>query len=224
MGTITRNAANNFTTGGVILPAAINDTSVASISELENTSTGALTLISEHTASGSANIQITSGIDSTYPIYIFDFINLHPSSSGNENFLMNFSTDGGSNYNVTKTSTAIVSYNYETVPATGCIYDTSRDLAQSTSDQVIASEISSDSDSGMSGRMFLFNPSSTTFVKHFMSQMVGTNDPGTNEEWGHTDIMSGYGNTTSAINGVRFKFVSHNIDSGKIKLYGISGS
>jgi hypothetical protein len=76
----------------------------------------------------------------------------------------------------------------------------------------------------MGGRMYLFNPSSTTFVKFFMSQMVGTNDPGNNEEWSHTDIMSGYGNTTSAINGVRFKFVSHNIDSGKIKLYGIKDS
>jgi len=192
-------------------------------------SSDSMILIKTITASSSANVSFVHGssdvvLDNTYPVYFFDFVNIHPSSSGNENFLMNFSTDGGSNYNVTKTSAAFVSYNYETVSANATGYDTTRDLAQSTSDQIIASEISSDSDSGMGGRMYLFNPSSTTFVKHFMSQMVGTNDPGSNEEWSHTDIMSGYANTTSAINGVRFKFVSHNIDSGKIKLYGIKDS
>src|SRR5210317_362140 len=104
MGAITRAAANNFTTGGVILPAAINDTSVASLTELENVAAGgAMNLISEQTASSSASISFTSGLDSTYPIYKFEFFDIHPASSAE--FQFQTSTDGGSTYGVTLTST-----------------------------------------------------------------------------------------------------------------------
>jgi len=221
MGTITRNAANNFTTGGVILPAAINDTSVASISELENVATGggAMTLISEQTASASASISFTSGIDSTYPIYKFQFINIHPATD-NVSFSFNLSTDGGSNYNVTKTTTYFYAYHNESDTATALQYVTGLDLAQSTSDQPLSNNVGNDNDQSASGELFLFNPSSTTFVKHFMS---------TTNQYDRSDIsvnprMAGYGNTTSAINAVRFQMSSGNIDSGTIKLYGISGS
>jgi len=219
MGTITRNAANNFTTGGVILPAAINDTSVASISELENAATGgALTLISEQTASSSASISFTTGIDSTYPIYKFEFINIHPSTD-NTNFQINF-RDGGSSFDAIKTTTFFETYHYES-DASNLRYDANNlDLAQSTSAQTISNFVSNDNDASTNGTVYLYSPSSTTFVKHFISVSQGS--------WSGSasinNYVAGYCNTTVAIDGVQFAMSSGNIDSGTIKLYGISGS
>jgi len=222
MGTITRNAANNFTTGGVILPAAINDTSVASISELENVAAGgAMTLISEQTASGSASIEFTSGIDSTYPIYRFEFINIHPATNLVQ-FRLNFTTDG-TNFNVTKTTTMFYAYHAEDGSSTGFNYSSPRDLAQSTSDHNIVgagSDLGNANDDSCSGEVFLFNPSSTTFVKHFMTKANSSSGEGLP----FTNYTAGYGNTTSAITGVKFVMSSGNIDSGTIKLYGIKDS
>ena len=220
MGTITRNAANNFTTGGVILPAAINDTSVASISELENAAAGsALTLISEQTASNSSSISFTSGIDSTYPIYRFEFINIHPQTDSVK-FQFNLSTDGGSNYNVTKTTSHFWTANYETLGIDYFTYGDTLDLAQSTSFQIITDNVGNQNDESSSGTMTLFNPSSDTFVKHFMTDI---NTYGQDNS-SYRNLVAGYGNTTNAIDAVQFKMASGNIDSGKIKLYGISGS
>jgi hypothetical protein len=103
MGAIARSAANNITTSGVILPAGINDASVASITGLAQVSAGdGITLISSQTASASASLSFTTGIDSTYRTYLFKFINMHPATDAN--FSFNLSTDGGSSYNVTKTT------------------------------------------------------------------------------------------------------------------------
>jgi len=220
MGTITRNAANNFTTGGVILPAAINDASVASLTELENVAAGgAMNLISEQTASASASISFTTGIDSTYPIYKFEFINILPQNDQVE-FSFNFSTDGGSNYNVTKTSTYIEVYHLENDGDAGIGYSSSHDLAQSTAFQKLNSNQGNLSDESASGYLQIFNPSSTTFVKHYLSNMSSVYYL----EYLGQDLSAGYGNTTSAVDAIQFKFSSGNIDSGTIKLYGISGS
>jgi len=220
MGAITRAAANNFTTGGVILPAGINDTSVASLTELENAATGgAMTLISEQTASSSASISFTTGIDSTYPIYKFEFINILPQNDQVE-FSFNFSTDGGSNYNVTKTSTYIEVYHLENDGDAGIGYSSSHDLAQSTAFQKLNSNQGNLSDESASGYLQIFNPSSTTFVKHYLSNMSSVYYL----EYLGQDLSAGYGNTTSAVDAIQFKFSSGNIDSGTIKLYGISGS
>jgi hypothetical protein len=107
MGAITRAAANNITTGGVILPAGINDASVASVTGLAQVSAGdGITLISSQTASSSASLSFTTGIDSTYRTYMFKFINIHPSVNADVAFQMNWmSTDGGSNYGVATTTT-----------------------------------------------------------------------------------------------------------------------
>jgi hypothetical protein len=221
MGTITRNAANNFTTGGVILPAAINDASVASLTELENVAAGgAMNLISEQTASGSASIEFTTGIDSTYPIYKFEFINMHPASNS-VNLQVNF-RDGGSSYDATKTTTAFIAHHAENDAYTEFAYDTGADLAQSTGSQklVAATSIGSDNDQSLSGYLHLFNPSSTTFVKHFIAR---TNTSGAADSSSNT-FIAGYCNVTAAIDGVQFDMSSGNIDSGTIKLYGISGS
>ena len=221
MGTITRNAANNFTTGGVILPAAINDTSVASLTELENVAAGgAMNLISEQTASASASISFTTEIDSTYPIYIFEWINLH--SSNDDVFLeFNLSTDGGSNYNVTKTTTVYRYYHFEDGSTSALAYESGQDLAQSTSDQKLAQGVGNANDESTCGRLFIFNPSSTVFVKHFIS-VSQTNHGSNDASYGWN--VAGYGNTTSAINAVKFDLSAGTLDSGTIKLYGISGS
>jgi hypothetical protein len=104
MGTLTRSLANNITTGGVIAPAGITNATVADITSFPNASGGTLVLLSTQTASASATISFTTGLDSTYDEYIFKFIDIHPATDS-VGFQFNMSTDGGSNYNVTKTST-----------------------------------------------------------------------------------------------------------------------
>jgi len=176
-------------------------------------------LISEQTASASASIEFTTGIDSTYPIYRFEFIDIHPANN-DVDFAFNLSTDGGSNYNVTKTSTAFNAFHYENDVEAVFAYNTPRDLAQSTSTDELTNGLSNANDGSASGEMFLFNPSSTTFVKHYLSRFSGMlSAPGA-----HDFYKAGYGNTTSAINAVQFLFQSGNTDSGTIKLYGIKDS
>ena len=177
---------------------------------------GKLTLLSTQTASSSATIDFTSGIDSTYDSYVFKFINMHPATD-NVHFQFNMSTDSGSNYNVTKTSTMFRSFHFENDSATALAYDTNFDLAQSTNFQTLAQEISSDNEDSCSGTLRIFNPSSDTFVKHFISTFNMVNlEPITMVMYG-----AGYGNTTSSINAVRFQMSSGNIDSGTIKMYGV---
>ena len=178
---------------------------------------GSLVLISTSTASNSANLSITSGIDSTYKEYIFKFHNIHPVTDGAD-FTMNFSVDGGSNYNVTKTSTIFQSYQGEGGENPTLNYDDSRDLAQSTAYQVIMQDPGNENDESGSGTLHLFDPSNTTFVKHFISDIH--EHQGSN--YAVRKFLAGYANTTSAINAVDFKFASGNIDSGVIKLYGVN--
>ena len=226
MGAITRGAAANFTTGGVILPAGINNASVASISALSQVSSGgAEVLIKTVTASSSANVSFVDGtsgvvLDNTYPVYKFEFINVHPADD-RINFLMNMSADGGSNYNVTKTTNCSLTYHAETeFVSTQFEYRADLDLAQSTGEQNIGSGLGNGNDESLSGHMFLFNPSGTTHVKQFMvvTQMLEGQDMSFNS------YVGGYANTTSAIDGVRFKMSSGNVDAGIIKLYGIKAS
>ena len=180
--------------------------------------TGKMTLLSTATASSSASLSFNSTyINSDYLIYKFEFINIHPSADFYD-FSFNLSTDNGSNYNVTKTTTAFNAGHNEAGSASNLSYDTARDLAQSTSNQVIATNIGNDADQSCSGTLTLFNPSSTTFVKHFISNIDSY------EADNRTRIMytAGYGNTTSAINAIRFQMGSGNIDAGQIKLYGLA--
>ena len=177
---------------------------------------GSLVFLSKQTASASSSISFTSGIDSTYKEYLFTFKNMHPATD-NVQFEFNLSTDGGSNYNVTKTSSFFRAYHSES-SGESLSYRTNRDLAQSTSNQPLVEEIGNDNDQQLSGYLHLFNPSSTTFVKHFISvtNAVASADYSTN------GYISGYGNTTSSIDAVRFQMSSGNIDAGDICLYGIA--
>jgi len=180
--------------------------------------TGDLILLSTQTASASASIDFTSGIDSTYDSYVFKFINLHPSVQ-NANPQFNFSTDGGSNYNVTKTSTAFRTYHFEGGLNAVLEYQTAHDLAQSTSYQNLT-YVGNDNDMSVSGSLKLFSPSSTTYVKHFLTT-VNTYGDGGGQDLSENWFTAGYGNTTSAINAIRFQMSSGNIDDGIIKMYGV---
>jgi len=194
-----------------------NDRSMASITSLPSGVSGSsLVLISEQTASSSATIDFTSGIDSTYKEYIFKFINIHGSTQ-NGNFNFNMSIDNGSNYNVTKMTTFFRTYHDEGDSNTTLGYKASSDLTQSTSDQTISYDIDTNNDDNTSGYLQLFDPSNTTFVKHFIAvgNMTGTSS------YMIQNFSAGYGNTTSAVNGIRFKFHSGNIDAGTIKMYGV---
>ena len=215
MGAIARASANNITTSGVFTADAITNASVTGITVLANAEDG-ITLISSQTASASASISFTTGLDSTYKAYKFVFSNIHPSASG-ANFNFNLSTDSGSNYNVTKTTTFVQSFHSESDGSPDVIYDSAKDLAQSTSDQIINYGLKTDSDASTSGTLTLFNPSSTTYVKHFISSSSNNNA----SDFAINAIVAGYGNTTSAVNAIIFRMSSGNIDDGTIYLYGI---
>jgi len=215
MGAIARSAANLVTTSGVWLKGGVNNASMDSITTFPASFVDGITLISSQTASSSASISFTSGITSTYKAYKFVFINMHPATN-NAEFTFNMSTDSGSNYNVTKTTTAIDTSHSESDVSSDLSYDTGEDLAQSTGFQTIAKNISNDNDGSFSGTLQLFNPSSTTYVKHFISN---TNKMETSVTANY--LVAGYGNTTSAVNAVRFQMSSGNIDDGKIYMYGI---
>jgi len=200
-----------------------NNNSLSAITAASSLPTGAMTLIKEQTASSSSTISFVNGtsdvvLDSTYPIYLFKCINMHPASD-NQKFNVNFTTDG-TNYNVTKTTTLFRVQHNEGDGDTSLAYDSGDDIAQGTGDQMLNTEIGADNDQCSSGELWLFNPSSTTFVKHFMSNFNGV----MNIDYSNQDIVGGYCNTTSAVTGVRFLFASGNIDAGTIKLYGIKDS
>ena len=178
---------------------------------------GNLKLISTQTASSSASLSFTSGIDSTYKEYIFKYINIHPASA--QYLTFQGSTNGGSSYGVTITSNLFDQYHFEDGSAAALRYLTGGDLAQSTSFQPVTSVTpNTDNDASYSGYLHLFDPSNTTFVKHFLGVVnVMTDNPASDNAY-----LGGYFNTTSAIDAIQFKMASGNIDSGVIKMYGVT--
>ena len=187
-------------------------TAFGSISSL-----GVLSLIQKQTASSSATVSFTSGIDSTYKEYIFYFVNIHPATDGAE-FQFQANVSGGSGFNETITSTHFDNYHGEDGGSATLSYMTGFDQAQGTSFETLSRDIGNDNDQATSGYLHLFNPSSTTFVKHFIGQFsnVINNDQAVNS------FSAGYFNTTSAIDEIQFKMSSGNIDSGDILLFGLS--
>ena len=211
--------------GPVGAPAIIRyvNNSLASVDDVSGID-GAMKLIKTLTASSSANLSFVNGtsdvvLDNTYPIYLFKFISLHPATN-NAEFVFNVSTDAGSNYNLTKTTTWFQSYHNEGDTAAGIGYETSQDLAQGTGTAIINYNMGTDNDESLSGEMYLFNPSSTTFVKHFMARTNNTEASGYSVD----GYMAGYVNSTSDVDAIQFSASSGNIDAGTIKLYGIKDS
>ena len=179
---------------------------------------GSLNLLATNTiTSGVSSSSFTSGIDSTYRTYIFKFINIHPATS-NTHFQVNF-RDGSTAFDATKTTTMFFARHTEDGSSSSLAYSSGEDLAQSTAYQNLYFDTGSNaSDESGSGEMFLFSPSDTTFVKHFIARASSYGDTPRNY---HT-FCAGYCNVTDAIDGVDFKFSSGNIDSGTIKMYGIA--
>ena len=196
----------------------ISNNSLSAISSLPaSIPTGALTLLSTQTASASASIEFTSGIDSTYDSYVFKFINIHPATDA-VNFEFQGSIDGGSNYNVTMTTTYFNANHNEGDTITNLSYSPAQDQAQGTGFQNLVLSIGNDADQEASGELQIFNPSSTTFVKHFISRV----NEYTSDNQNADRFIAGYFNTTSAIDAIKFQMSSGNIDDGIIKLYGVS--
>ena len=195
-------AKNNSLSAVTALPASVSG--------------GGLNLISTQTASSSATISFTSGIDSTYKEYIFKFYDIHPTTD-NTNFTVNF-RDGGSSYDATKT-TSFFQANHEEDGTNGALgYVTGNDLAQSTSSQILIQQNGNGNDECISGELRLFDPSSTTFAKHFMARSTGN----ITYDYCYDVFVAGYCNTTTAIDGVQFSMSSGSIESGVIKMYGVS--
>jgi len=194
-----------------------NNNSLSAITALPASITGgALTLISTSTASDSSSLSITSGIDSTYKEYIFKFINMHPVTD-TAKLQVNF-RDGSSAFDATKTTTVFNAQHNEAGSSTELSVQAGNDIAQGTGYQDLTRNTGNGNDESTSGMLHLFDPSNTTFVKHFMCE--------SNSYFGNDQTeklhIAGYCNVTAAIDGVDFKFSSGNIDSGVIKLYGVS--
>ena len=184
------------------------------------TSTQKLFLIKNIDASSDSNISFVNGsnsvvLDNTYKTYLFKFINIHPS---NDSQILEFNgTTDGTNFNVTKTTSVFAANHDEADSEAAITYMGSYDNAQSTNFQDIQREVGNGNDECFVAEMFLFNPSSTTFVKHFMARANTYRANNQSEEFN----VAGYFNTTSAITGIKFQFEGGTIDSGRIALYGI---
>ena len=197
-----------------------------SISAITSTglATGDMVLIKSITASSDSTISFVDGssdvdLDATYPIYLFQFINIHPSLDQRD-FQFQVDTGTNTNYNQTITSTSFYAIHNEGDSTTGLGYNVNHDLAQGTGFQNLNANLGNGNDESLNGYLYLFNPSSTTFVKHFISLTT---------EYEYTDYtqqlyVAGYVNTTTALTRVQFKFNTGNIDAGKIKLYGLKDS
>ena len=179
---------------------------------------GSLVLLSTQTASSSSTIDFTSGIDSTYKEYIFKFINMHPETY-QARFSFQVDTGTNTNYNQTMTTTWFYAYNPEDGGTTYFAYFGDGDQAQGTSFKNVTWNVDNGNDSCTSGILHLFDPSNTTFVKHFTANMNLTY--GASTVASENVLSAGYINTTTALTRIRFKFSSGNIDAGTIKMYGV---
>ena len=195
----------------------LNNKAVANVTTLP-VALGDMVLVSSATASSSASIEFTLG---NYKEYKFFFVNMHPQTDGvNTNlFEFNLSTDNGSNYNVVKTSTVFAAYHAEADTANLLGYFGNQDLAQSTAFQPLSDPyLGADNDHSLNGSLSLFNPSSTTYVKHF----IATTNYSHSADYTLNPFVAGYANTTSAVNAIKFKMITGNIDDGKILMFGIN--
>ena len=194
----------------------LNNRSVKDITAFGSISSlGSLTHIATQTASSSASISFTSGIDSTYKEYIFYFVNIHASS--NSSLVFKASINGGSAYGIATTTTAFMAEQGES-DDTFLGYRTSEDHAQDTGLIKIGESYGTDNDQSGSGFMHLFNPSSSVFVKHFIAQNHSSHP----SDYADNAFKAGYINTQSAVDAIQFSMTAGNIDSGEILLFGLN--
>ena len=193
-----------------------NNQSMTAITSLPSgVSAKSMILLATETASSSSTVTFASNIDDTYKEYIIKFYDVHPTTD-NVDFQINF-RDGSSAYDATKTTTMFRSWQLENGTSTGLAYDDGRDLAQSTGVLQIGYDIGNDNDQSASGYLHLYDPSNTTFVKHFIARCNFTHY----QDYQIDQYTAGYCNVTAAIDGVQFSMSSDNIDAGTVKLYGV---
>jgi len=218
MGSIIQNIANNITTSGVFTSSAITNTSISAVTALPAAvPTGNMAKISTQTASSSAQLEFTSGINSTYSTYLFLMSNLNPATDINK-FRFQTSTNGGSSYGVSLTSSNSVAYNKSDGTDGAGPSITADDQGNGSSNQIISGSVGNGADEALNGEFWLFDPSNNSKVKHFICKTVYHQ----NNEYVEYNFTSGYFNTTTAINAMKFLFSSGNIDEGNITLYGIT--
>ena len=202
----------------------INDRGARSATAFGSVGTGSMTFIKKVTASSSATVSFVDGtsdvvLDDTYKEYLFTFKNIHPEND-DMLFQFNMSVDAGSNYNVAKTTSFFEAFHVEDGTGGTLAYVPGRDIAQGTGFADLTQGIDNGNSADGCGTLYLFNPSSTTFVKHFLSEC---NIKG-NDTKCQSTYAGGYGNTTSAVDAIQFRHDSGTIDAGQIKLYGIKDS
>ena len=201
----------------------INDRGARAATTFGSLSAGGanMVFIKKLTASSSATLSFVDGassvvLDNTYKEYLFTFNNIHAATDAAE-FTFNMSVDTGSNYNVAKTTTSFYAYHKEDDSGAALAYDANLDLAQGTGFQILMENLGNGNDENGSGQLQIFSPSSTTFVKHFISRGMRNGSADYSVDY----HIAGYGNTTSAVDAIQFKMSSGNIDAGDICLYGI---
>ena len=179
------------------------------------TAAGDVVLLHDTDYSNAATASITSGIDSTYGEYIFKFYNINPATD-TQAFGFQVNAASGSGFNETITSTHIGADHSESDSSSGLGYEDGEDQAQGTAFEGLPSGIGNGADESSAGTLHLFNPASTTYVKHFYGTFVElySSDIAMNR------FVAGYINTTSAIDEIQFKMPSGNFD-GTIKMWGV---
>ena len=199
----------------------LNDRGVRSVTTFGSVNTGSMVLIKKLTASSDDTLDFVDGtsnvvLDSTYKEYLFTFKNIHPGTNAQE-FLFQGNAAGGSGFDETMTTTVFNANHNEAGSDTGLGYVGGSDQAQGTSFQKLTRSVGADADQICCGTLHLFNPSSTTFVKHYMSNTDHVADG----PYQQNNYSAGYFNTTTAINAIQFKLTSGNIDSGTVDMYGV---
>jgi len=177
----------------------------------------AKTLIATATASSSSSLSFTSGIDSTYDVYEFHFVNIHPQTSG-QYFQFQVNAAGQSGFNETMTTSFFRARHNESGSTASLDYEGGFDQAQGTAYQTIGLWGGANADENLAGVLTLYAPSSTTYVKHFQTTIIHNQS----SNYAFNNFIAGYINTTSAIDEISFKYSSGNIDAGTIKMFGVS--
>jgi len=190
-------------------------------------SLGSMVLIKTLTASSSATLAFVDGtasvvLDNTYPIYKFEFINIH-AATDQADFTFQVNVAGATGFNEQIQSTHFGGYHRAGDDASSLGYQSGGHQSLGTAYQRLFADSNNGNTDSSSGYLYLFNPSSTTFVTHFIARMAGrgsdTSDP--SATYYHT---AGYVNAAAAVDEVSFKMSGGNIDAGTIKLYGIKDS
>jgi len=208
----------------------LNNRGVKNITSFGSVGSGSVKFIKKITANEDATISFVHGsssvvFDSTYKEYLFTFKNIHPGANACD-FLFQFSTNSGGSYGVAMTTTCFQAYHQEDDNPANLNFRTGtlNSLGNDTNFQSIstADGIGDDNDQCLDGFLRVFNPSDTTFVKHFMANTTHY----TNDNASMNTFVAGYINTTSAVNGIQFKMnngsADQDTDKGDICLYGIN--